>query len=127
MPPTKPCRASCSRSLNSLVPFAPPWAISLTAAAVIPEITPCFTPSPKLAELSVPWVNPTTAPDSAALSPAPPSPAKAPPISSMPAIAVTLAVVGSSVVALMVIRAIATAICHQCPVGSVYLRGLFLT
>jgi hypothetical protein len=72
----------------------------------------CFTPSHKLAELSVPWVNPTTAPDSAALSPAPSSPAKAPPISSMPAIAVTLAVVGSSVVALMVIRAIATAICQ---------------
>jgi hypothetical protein len=30
-------------------------------------------------------------------------------------------------VALMTIMTAATASCHQCPVGSVYLRGLFLT
>jgi RHS repeat-associated protein len=45
----------------------------------------------------------------------------------MPAIAVTLAMAGSSVVALMTIMTAAAANCHQCPVGSVYLRGLFLT
>jgi hypothetical protein len=43
-----------SAIISKGVDLGPPCATSLTAAAVIPEITPCFTPSPKLAELSVP-------------------------------------------------------------------------
>jgi hypothetical protein len=47
----------------------------------------------------------------------------------MPAIAVTLAVVGSSVVALMVIRAIATAICHQVTIHrhNIFVNGKVVT
>jgi hypothetical protein len=38
IPPTKPCKASCSVVVNSLALFSPPCATSLTAAAVIPEM-----------------------------------------------------------------------------------------